>query len=200
MKKRSATRYILLSASILAAAAPLPAMAANTGQSAAGSSLITVTVPDVIILDYYTKINLNIAGTASGELQDNGTLSLDGSISNSTMSGNGLSTVKTSAMSALNGSAPTFTASNAWAVRGFSATGKAKVTLSGLSELTNSSSSIQVKNLKAMVGATDAGDTNGITIAGITPTYGDIQMGLDFSKAKLSGDYTGTLTITASTM
>ncbi len=198
MRKRFATGHLLLGASLLATAAPLTAMAAS--QSASASSTVTVTVPDVIILDYYSMINLNIAGNSSGELLDNGTLSLNGSISNSTMSGDGLSSVKNSALPALNGSVPTFTASKAWAVRGFSANGKAKVTLGGLSELTKSTSSIQVKNLKALVGTTDASGTEGITLAGVAPTYGDIQMGLDFSKTTLSGDHSGVLTITASTM
>ena len=69
MFKNPLLRTIAIAATLLAAGIPASASAAT--QSASGTSVLTVTVPDVIILDYFTSVNLGLAGQT--ESHDHGT-------------------------------------------------------------------------------------------------------------------------------
>ncbi|NTV01252.1 MAG: hypothetical protein HGB04_00500 [Chlorobiaceae bacterium] len=172
-------------------------------QTATGTSSLTVTVPDVIILDYCSKLNLSIT-SAAGELLTNETAddnAFTADMAGGSASGSGLSGVKTSAFAGLNGSA-TFTASKVWAVRGFSPSGnvKVKVTgpLAGVLTKNGSTSNIGVTNIATLTSG--GGSTETLQLAGLTPVYGDIRVALDFANTKTSGAYSGDLTISAQTL
>jgi hypothetical protein len=201
-------RKLAIAATLLATAAPVSAMAAT--QSVSGSSTVTVSVPDVIILDYFTKINLGLAGQA--EKHDHGTYSqADLGTGDQSFEGRGAlsSDNLTEAGSALlKGSDVNLTLRNVWAVRGFSSTGNAKVSITGPTTLTqeSGSSSIGVSKLQVMVDgekAENAATSVNTTLKGIQKSnavMGDILMGLNFTNTSVAGDYTGTVTITAVTM
>ena len=202
MNRKSDVARLLLGAALLAGGVPASAMAASQ-QTATANSTVTITVPDLIILDYYSQIKLNLAGTK--EMLDNDTLTLSGNLSDVTQSGDGLSSPKSSNLAAFKGTT-TFTANNAWAVRGFSSNGKATINITGPTDNKFTSGSagssyILLSGLKALSGGSNVTNiTGGTTLAGATPTYGNIQMDLDFSKTTMAGDYSGQITITASTL
>ena len=207
MCKNTILRKLALATALLAAGAPATAGAAQT---ATGSSTVTVTVPDVIILDYFSSINLALAGQT--ESHEHSTYS-QSAIASGDQSFNGTgylatANLATASAAALNGSDVTLTMQNVWAVRGFSSTGKATVSVTGPGSLTKSSSnsSIAVSKLQVMVdGAATSTANNSITtnlngIQKANATMGDVIMGLNFTNTSLSGDYTGSITITAVTI
>ena len=197
MFKLNSLRTIALAATLFAAGAPAIAGAAT------GQATVTVTVPSMIILDYFSKINLGLA--SQDEKYDHVTYSKTGvdATGEQTVEGSEALTSGTLAKAssaALNGGDVTLSMKNAWAVRGFSSNGTATVNVSGPESLTNakaSTSTIAVKKLQVSDGKTSS---NSITTAlsGIgKATMGDLIMSLNFGNTTVSGDYTGTITITA---
>jgi hypothetical protein len=206
MKKRLLT--ILLGAAITAITRPATAPAAT--QTGTGSSKVTVVLPDIVVLDYFTNINLGL--TAQSESHEHASYSKSGiEGGDQTIDGTGELTTGSLAdanVAALRGSDITLTMKQVWAIRGFSASGKATVSIVGPSTLTRSAtaSTIKVSALKVNVfgnpsssaGASITADLNGVLKT--EATTGDVVMGLNFTNTTLSGDYTGTITITATTM
>jgi hypothetical protein len=201
-------RTLAIAASLFAAGAPASASAAT--QTASGAATVTVTVPDVIILDYFTSISLALAGQTEGK--DHGAYS-QASIAGGDQSFAGTGSLTTSTLAdassaGLKGSDVTMTMKNAWAVRGWSTTGKATVSVTGPTTLTkaSTSSTIGVSKVQVMVdGALASTASNSISadLKGIqkaNATMGDVLMSLNFSNTSVSGDYTGAITITAVTM
>jgi hypothetical protein len=212
MFKNSPFRAITIAAAIFAAGAPSSAQAvvAASTQSTSGISTVTMTVPDVIILDYFNNINLGLAGQAEGHKHDLYSKSNIGG-SDQTIDGTGKLTTDTLSdanLAALKGSDINLTLKNAWAVRGFSNSGKATVSIDGDGTLkkASSTSTIGVSKLLVMVDGAAAGsaaksvEANLKGIQKANATLGDVVMGLNFSGTSSSGDYTGTFTITAVTM
>lgn len=201
-------RALAFAAAMLTAGASTPASAAT--QTGTGYSTITISVPDVIILDYFTSINLGLAG--QGESHEHSSYSQsDLSGSDQSIDGSGAlttSTISDADLSALRGTDITLTLRNVWAVRGFSATGKASVSVAGPSTLVKgaTSSTIGVSKLQVLVdGASTSSASSSIStnLNGIQKgdaTMGDVLMGLNFANTSLAGDYTGTITITAITL
>jgi hypothetical protein len=207
MFKNTPFRAIAIAAALFAAGTPACTQAA---QSVSGISTVTVTVPDVIILDYFNSINLGLAGQAEGHKHDLYSQSNIGG-SDQTIDGTGELTTDTLSdanLAALKGSDINLTLKNAWAVRGFSSSGKATVSIDGDGTLkkASSTSTIAVSKLLVMVDGAAAGsaaksvEANLKGIQKANATLGDVVMGLNFSGTSASGDYTGTFTITAVTM
>jgi hypothetical protein len=208
MFKNPLLRTIAIAATLLAAGIPASASAAT--QSASGTSVLTVTVPDVIILDYFTSVNLGLAGQT--ESHDHGTYA-QANIGGGDQSFNGTGaltsgTLADATAAALKGSDVTLTMKNMWAVRGFSTSGKATVSVNGPATLTKSgtSSSIGVSKLQVMLDGADASSASNSISANLkglqkaNATMGDVLMSLNFTNTSVSGDYTGSITITAVTM
>ena len=214
MFKNTTLRTIAIAATLLAAGAPASASAivqqeAST-QTATGSSKVTMTVPDVIILDYFTSVNLGLAGQT--ESHDHGTYA-QANIGGGDQSFDGTGaltsgTLADATAAALKGSDVTLTMKNMWAVRGFSTSGKATVSVNGPATLTKSgtSSSIGVSKLQVMLDGADASSASNSISANLkglqkaNATMGDVLMSLNFTNTSVSGDYTGSITITAVTM
>jgi hypothetical protein len=198
-------RFFALSAALLAAVTQ-PAYAA-TGT---GYSVVTVTLPDVIILDYFTSINLGLAGHAEVHRQNSYAQS---NISGSDQSIDGTGELTTGTLSdaslaALRGTDITLNLRNVWAIRGLSPTGKATVSVSGPLSLTKASttSTIGISKLKVLVdGASTSSAAASITtnlngIQKTDATMGDVLIDLNFANTSAAGDYSGAITITAITM
>ncbi|MCE1273509.1 MAG: hypothetical protein LWW75_03170 [Chlorobiales bacterium] len=209
MFKNPLLRTVALGAALIAAATPSKASASVVAPSTqtTGSSTVTMKVPDVIILDYFTNINLGLAGQtdsydhSSYEQSDlnGGDQTIDGTGELST------DTLTDAKLAALKGSDVNLTLKNAWAVRGFSSTGKATVSIDGDSTLkkASSSSTIGVSKLQVQVSGGTASKSITTDLKGIqkgNATLGDVVMGLNFANTSVSGDYTATITITAVTM
>jgi len=208
MFKNPLLRTIAIAATLLAAGIPASASAAT--QSASGTSVLTVTVPDVIILDYFTSVNLGLAGQT--ESHDHGSYA-QANIGGGDQSFDGTGaltsgTLADATAAALKGSDVTLTMKNMWAVRGFSTSGKATVSVNGPATLTKSgtSSSIGVSKLQVMLDGADASSASNSISANLkglqkaNATMGDVLMSLNFTNTSVSGDYTGSITITAVTM
>lgn len=201
-------RNIAFGAALLVTAAQAPARAAT--QTGTGTSVVTIVVPDVIILDYFTSINIGIAGQSESKGHGVYAQSNIGG-GDQTFNGTGALTTGTLAdasTAALNGSDITLNMKNVWAVRGFSTSGKATVSVTGPSSLTKAATSsvIGISKLQVMVdGAQASSASNSISadLGGIqkaTATKGDVLMNLNFANTSISGNYSGSITITAVTM
>ena len=192
----------LAAAIILTIASAVPAMAATTS----GTTNVSVTVPEFIILHYYSSVTLNFA-TPDSESLDEGSSSVDASFDGTTTGGTELAEANLmNAALELDGSKTTVKLSNVWAVRGFSASGSARVEVAipaGKSTMSREGSEISVANVKvgdnSSTGSSITTRLNGITRS--NATFGNIEMDLDFSKTTRSGLHTGAqYTITATTI
>ncbi len=179
-----------------------PAFAASTS----GTTNVTVTVPEFIVLHYYSAITLNFA-TPDSEALNEGTRSMDVSWDGKTSGGEELASANLmNAALELDGNNTTVKLSNVWAVRGFSQSGNAKVEVTvpaGKDVMSLDGSEISISNVKvsdnASTGSSITTKVNGITKSGAT--FGNIEMDLDFSKTSRSGLHTGgQYTITATTI
>jgi len=204
----------ILSVLVLTAALAFPlGNNANAAQTS-GSTSVSVTLPDIIILHYISGITLNFTtditegineGTASW------TVAWDGTPSVSPLElANGASSNLSDAATELDGNPITVNIPNVWAIRGFSSDGTATVaiTLDNNAQLdsgaTGSSayiimSNAQVDDNDGHVGATiTAAPLNGIKKS--TATVGDVNLTFDLDDAVESATYSGgqyTITATA---
>ncbi len=175
------------------------ALAASTS----GVTNVSVRVPEFIVLHYYSNITLNF-DTPTAEAIDEGNNSIDADWKGSA-SGNGLDA--NSLMNAsleLDGTTTNVKLNNVWAVRGFSNSGNATVTVTVPSDkLQNGSSEITMSNVKVS-DDTKSGKSITTRLNGISKrnaTTGNIEMDLDFSNTTRSGSHTGgQYTITATTI
>ena len=177
-----------------------PLMAASTS----GTTNVTVTVPEFIVLHYYSSITLNFA-TPETEAINQGQNSMDVSWSGTTSNGSSLQSDNLmTAKLELDGTKTNVKLNNVWAVRGFSKSGNATVAVTiPQNKMTLGSSEIGISNAQVTDG-TNTGSSISTKLGGITrsgATLGGVQMDLDFSKTTLSGTHTGgQYTITATTI
>ena len=138
----------LAAALILTIAMATPAMAVV---STSGTTNVSVTVPECIILHYYSSVTLNFA-TPDSEALNEGSNSVDASFDGTTTGGTELAEANLmNAALELDGSKTTVKLSNVWAVRGFSASGSARVEVAipaGKSTMSREGSEISVSNVK----------------------------------------------------
>ncbi len=175
------------------------ALAASTS----GVTNVAVSVPEFIILHYYSGITLNF-DTPAAEAIDEGNSGVEADWNGST-SGNGLDAGSLmNASLELDGTKTNVKLNNVWAVRGFSKSGDAKIEVTVPSgTLQNGSSEITMSDVKvsddAQSGKSITTKLNGISKG--RATTGNIEMDLDFSNTTLSGSHTGgQCTITATTL
>ncbi len=174
-------------------------------QSSSGTAKVTANVPQFIVLHYYSSLALNFE-TPTSEALDEGdnsmTVSWEGKATGDQLSTANLMDAKLE----LDGTKTTVTMPNVWAIRGFSKSGNAEVTVvipSGGDVLSNGESKIEMSNVKVNDGKQSGSSikTNLGGIAKSSATFGGIELDLDFSKTNRSGSHSGgQYTITASTI
>ncbi len=195
----SKIRNLLIGAALMITASN-PLLAASTS----GTTNVTVTVPEFIVLHYYSNMTLNFA-TPETEAINQGQNSMDVSWSGDTSNGENLASANLmNAKLELDGTKTTVKLDNVWAVRGFSKSGNATVAVTvPQNKMTLESSEIGISNAQVTDG-TSTGSSITTKLGGITragATLGGIRMDLDFSKTTLSGTHTGgQYTITATTI
>jgi hypothetical protein len=192
----------LIAATLLTITMATPATAASTS----GTTNVTVTVPEFIILHFYSSVTLNFA-TPDSEALNEGSNSVDAAWDGTTSGGTDLAEANLmNAALELDGSKTTVKLSNVWAVRGFSRNGNAKVEVTvpaGKAVMSNEGSEISISNVKVGDNTT-SGSSITTKLNGITrnsATFGNIEMDLDFSMTSRSGLHSGAqYTITATTI
>jgi hypothetical protein len=170
---------------------PLQAPAATKS----GTVNVSIVLPDCIILHYYSALTLNFS-EQSRAVDEGGDNNWNVQFSGAAEGGSQLSAT------GIQQTIPelvTLTIPNAWAIRGLSPTGNAKVSLSVVnSTLTSGSSIITIKNGAGDTQILDNSGHSGTTITtalnGITTaqaTLGNVKMTLDFSQTNKAGAHSG---------
>lgn len=176
------------------------------GKSSSGTADISATVPDFIVLHFYSSLNLNFAAPSS-EALDQGGSTLNVSWQGEASGGNELAAGNLiGEKMQLDGTNTTVRIPNVWAVRGFSKSGTASVSVTvpaGKETLSLGESKIVISNVLVSDNSKTAGtittNLNGITRS--KATIGSILMDLNFDKTNRSGSHSGgQYTITASTI
>ncbi|NTU96651.1 MAG: hypothetical protein HGA62_02410 [Chlorobiaceae bacterium] len=197
MHVRKTLPAILICSALSLLSPTVSVFAAVAGQSSSGSADISASVPDFIILHYYSSLNLNFA-TPTSEALNEGTSNLDVTWKGES-SGSQLATG--SLMSAnleLDGATKTVTIPSVWAIRGFSKSGTATVTVSvpaekGVLASSDGTSKIIMSNVRVSnngnTGSTITAGLNGITRS--RATIGNVVMDMNFDQTKKSGLHTG---------
>lgn len=209
MKTVRMLKSMLLNAAVITAVAlPVNGSAAFAAKntSTSGEAKVSATVPEFIILHYYSALELNF-DKPSAEAIDEGDNSM-----NVAWSGivNGNDELKPKnlkdAKLELDNDLVTVTLPNVWAVRGFSPKGKAEISIAipnkGKS-MKRGKSVIEMSNSKVTQGKS-SGKSIKVDLKGIAKnraTIGGVTMDLDFMKTTRSGEHTGGLyKITAKTI
>ena len=199
---------VLALASVLTLLPPNNTKAASTS----GSTSVSVTLPDVIILHYFSGITLNFNTDIEDPVNESAgsswTVSWDGtSSSTDELTDSNLDDMTVTATD-LDGGTVTVNIPNVWAIRGFSSDGTATVEIDiDDSELTatatGSSATIAMSDEKVDDNNGHVGDPITAALNGIrktNATIGDVNLTFDFTNAVESGSYTGgqyTITATA---
>lgn len=202
-------RKVLVGAAIIASASPAAEAAVAlppAGASTNGTADIVVSVPDFIILHYYSKLTLNFATPESLTIDEGSNamdVAWDGSASNNSELDN--KNLKDASLE-LDGTVTTVKIPNVWAVRGFSENGNAGVSIAipeGGETLTRESSTIGLSNAKVTSGK-GTGSSLTVPLNGIArsqATLGGVEMDLDFTSTSRTGEHNGgQYVITAVTM
>jgi hypothetical protein len=203
--KRSARSLVaragLLGALVLALSA-MPAAAQATG-----ATDVDITLPDIVILHYFSNVDVTITDTALGTFLTGsaGDSSVDEGTATPPAGGFTQDLGMTPAGLTLSGdpSAAVLVLQNAWAVRAISTAGTstqlAIANTDSLLELAPLGPSILVTDV-----AVDDGASNGATITFaapglVSPQMGDVELTLDITNATEAGQYVdGIYTLTAS--
>ena len=198
---KSTTR-LFLCAMLLAV---LHANSASGAQQSSGSAKVTANIPEFIVLHYYSTLTLNFA-TPTSEALDEGDneykVSWEGEAAGDELSASSLMDADLE----FDGNKTTISLPNVWAVRGFSKSGNAEVSItvpSGGDILQNGDSTIAMSDVQVTDGKNTGSSikTNLGGIAKSSATFGGVVMALDFSNTKRSGSHVGgQYTITASTI
>ncbi len=173
-------------------------------ESSSGTAKVTANVPQFIVLHYYSNLTLNFETPTSEALAEGDntmSVSWEGKTAGDELTTASLMDAKNLE---LDGGTTTVTMPNVWAVRGFSRSGTARVSVtipSGGDVLKLDESEISMSNVKVNDGKSSDATiiTNLGGIAKSSATFGGIELDLDFTNTKRSGSHIGgQYTITAS--
>jgi hypothetical protein len=177
---------------------------AKAAVSQSGTTTVTVTMPEYLVLHYYSDVALNFSATSASKGASASPLSATW-----TTLGDREETLEASATE-VGPSSANITLKNAWAIAGLSSSGTATVSITGTnfsSTRSGSTSQIGVSGYALASSNGVSGAVSGSTIttqlrgvSGQSQTVGDVKMKLDFSKTTESGAHAGTFTITAQTI
>jgi hypothetical protein len=207
MKNLKSIRSLAIGAALLGVCGtPASAHAVPSGESQSGKTNVTVTMPEYLVLHYYSDVALNFSATSSSVSQSGGsTLTPTWSTSLGDTTHNLAASATEVGPSSVN-----ITLKNAWAIAGLSRSGTATVSITGTdfsATREGSKSKIDVSGyaLATTSGVSGAVSGSSITtllrgVAGQTPTVGDVKMRLGFSNTTESGAHSGSFTITAQTI
>ena len=202
-------RKALLNASLTALGLVLVlAMTPAANAQATGATDIDITLPDIVILHYFSNVDISITGAALGTFLTG--VAGDQSIDEGTSApaAGGLTQDLGMVPSALSGgdpSAAVLTLTNAWAVRSISLAGATDTTLDiALTDdtLTHAGGSTIVISSAAVDAGAGPGDPITFAAPGLAnPEIGDVVLTLDLTNAGVGGDYLdGVFTLTASNL
>ncbi|NTV98363.1 MAG: hypothetical protein HGA70_04295 [Chlorobiaceae bacterium] len=191
MNKKNRVIGLLLSAATLFSLDP----AAVSAATRTGTTNVSIVLPDLIILHYYSALNLTFE-QYSQSVNEGSAGTYNVQWTGTTDSGTAMTT---SAIQDVLPGTVSMTIPNVWAVRGLSPSGNAQVSISVLnSQLSSGTSRV---NIVTGSGNTEINDNaghsgsnittalNGITAA--NATIGNVKMTLDFSQTTLAGAHTG---------
>ncbi|NTW68807.1 MAG: hypothetical protein HGB23_03025 [Chlorobiaceae bacterium] len=203
MRNNKAIRTIALGAALLGLCSISPsANAAPVSQS--GTTTTTVTMPEYMVLHYYSAVALNFSATSSSASQTGSPLSATWTTLGDT------STTLAASATEVGPSSAKITLKNAWAIAGLSSSGTATVSITG----TDFSATRVGSTSKIGVTGYGLASTNGVSgavsgatvttllrgVTGQTQTVGDVNMTLNFGNTTESGAHAGSFTITAQTI
>jgi len=166
-----------------------------SGASKTGTTTLSITLPDCIILHYYSTLNLTFE-EYSQAVDEGGSGTWNVQWSGAAEGGNQLSA--STIQNVLPGTV-TMTIPNVWAVRGLSPSGNAKVTLTVVnSQLVSGSSKITILSGSGQTQIDDNAGHSGTSIntslngiAASNATIGNVRMTLDFSQTNMAGAHSG---------
>jgi hypothetical protein len=168
----------------------------NPGERVSSITDILANIPDCVILHYYSSIVLNFEDVLQS-IDEGGNNKWKASWTGETEGGGKLSpqNIETIVPNII-----TVTLPNVWAIRGFSSSGSARVTISiANNRLTSGSSKITIAegttvNLEIDDNAGQKGSAISTMLRGIgksTATIGNVRIPLNFTYTTKSGTYTG---------
>ncbi|GAB3091816.1 hypothetical protein G8770_04635 [Aestuariicella hydrocarbonica] len=154
-----------------------------------GTMGVTITIPEIIILHYYSDVALDLGSIGVKDSVDEGATSIS-----SSGALNGTDSIATADVAILADGGTDYDTTvtvkmqNAWAVRGLTSTGKILVTptFGAASANGNNGGTLTASSLTNPTGAVDAA---GPGLAGLK--YGDLEFVLDLADLQYSGEYTG---------
>jgi hypothetical protein len=198
----NALRSIVLGAALTGIGAMPSSARAAVSQS--GVTAVTVTMPEYLVLHYYSDVSLNFSAASASKGASSSPLSATW-----TTLGDRDETLDASATE-VGPSSVSITLKNAWAVAGLSNSGTATVSITGTNFTSTRSGST------SQIGVSDyaLANTNGVSgavsgstittqlrgVSGQTRTAGDVEIKLDFLKTTESGAHAGIFAITAQTI
>jgi len=199
MNKRMRTSLLALAAVVGALALVSPAHAQATG-----GTDVDISLPDIVILHYYSNVDVTISAAALATYLTGGTNAIDEGTA--APAAGGMTQDLAISPSALTGdpTAAVLTLQNAWAVRSISLAGSTDTELAiSVTDNTLVHSTVATSTVTISSAAVDDGASNGATIQWAAqglgnPRQGDVELTLDLSDAANAGDYLdGTFTLTA---
>lgn len=196
--RKSLSRIALALAIAAVSALTLTHWAPTAEAAATGSTDIDITLPDIVILHYYSDVDISISAAVLGNLFA-GTPG-DSTVNEGVVSGthvSGLTYDLAMGPSALGGdpSAVTLVLQDAWAVRSISLLGFTDTELDiDVTTTTLAHSTVATSDIEITGWAVDDGGGSGdpITFAApglASPVVGDVELTLDLTDAANAGDY-----------
>jgi methionine-rich copper-binding protein CopC len=198
--RKTLSRIILAESLFTAGLIPASAHAVVATQSASGKTDMTVTMPEYIVLRYYDNISLTFTGASGATSKGNKSFEATWTGSDATLDAN------VALPDELGAITRNIKLQNAWAIAGLSPSGTASVKITG-TNLTKKDdkgteiSVIEVTNWTVSDGKNNADEIT-TTLRGVAGAVnkGDVNMVLNFANTTMSGDHSGTFTITVQTI
>jgi len=200
--KKALTGMMIAAAMLFGGSQSAQATVAAPGASTSGDTNVNVNIPDFIILHYYSDLTLNFA--APTQSVDEGAKAWD-NVAWSTGSYDGDIQLTEDATEVNDGNKVNVKMKNLWAVRGFSNSGTADITITNTDDtMENSGSLVVMEDLKVTTPSTGGDTSITVPLKGISKnnaTKGGVSMTLNFNGTTKSGMHSGGMyTITASTI
>jgi len=205
-KYGNVTKSLALMLAIAVAALVGVPLAPTTQAAAVGATDVDITLPDIVILHYFSDVDVEISNGALGTF-------LTGSLGDSTIvettpvlaAGGFTQDLSISPTSALTGSpsAAVLTLQNAWAVRAISLAGGVNTELAIANTDDTLDHTLTTATITVTGVAVDDGANNGATIQFaspglVSPAVGDVELTLDLTNATNAGVYENAIfTLTA---
>jgi len=190
---------------VLATLLAIFGMALPAHAQAVGATTVDINFPDIVILHYFSTVDVTITNSALGTFLTGSPGDSDADAGAATPASGGFTQDLAIGPPALTGdpSAALLTLQNAWAVRSISLFAATDTELA----ITNSTPTLNhtttAASMTTIAVAVDDGVTNGATITFaapglVSPVVGDVELTIDMTNAINAGDYVGgVFTLTA---